>query len=166
MFQHLFDSMNEMLDQLICNYPNAVGAQKLQYDEQIQMLKQMSDSLVEQWIDFEEKLSGLLEWDQNLTEAVMKAAASVVTPAMAVYAQPLAVATVEEAGVIPEAGTMNDQQLYDAELNMEVPYETAELLSKGQGYYKLFSCSPTRHRNFKKWSVKFRNAIWHACFLR
>ncbi|GGG58509.1 hypothetical protein [Paenibacillus radicis (ex Gao et al. 2016)] len=136
MFQHLFDTMNEMLDQLICNYPNAVGAQKLQYEEQIQMLKQMSDSLVEQWIDFEEKLSGLLEWDQNTTEAGIMAASAAI-PAMAVYAQPLAVATVE-AGVAPEAGNASDQQLYDAELNMEVPYETAELLSKGQGYYKLF----------------------------
>lgn len=38
--------------------------------------------------------------------------------------------------------TMNqEQQLYETELNLVIPYEMAELISKGQGYYKLFMFS-------------------------
>ncbi|NHN28685.1 tetratricopeptide repeat protein [Paenibacillus agricola] len=57
MFKHLFISMNEMLDEVAGQYPDAVGVQKRELDHKLNTLKSMSDTLIEEWLLFEEKLS-------------------------------------------------------------------------------------------------------------
>jgi tetratricopeptide (TPR) repeat protein len=56
MFKHLFETMNEVLDEVSKQYPHANKAQRNKLDEQLQVLKTMSDEFIENWLAFEEKL--------------------------------------------------------------------------------------------------------------
>lgn len=56
MFKHLFETMNEVLDEVSKEYPHANKAQRNKLDEQLQVLKSMSDEFIENWLAFEEKL--------------------------------------------------------------------------------------------------------------
>ncbi|ACT01103.1 hypothetical protein [Paenibacillus sp. JDR-2] len=164
MFQQMFEAMNEMLDHLIEAYPTATDEQKAQFDEQLVMLKKMSDSLVEQWIDFEEKFSCFVEQhtaalEGNVTPMIpppmlaMESstelgeppakpfpAADHVTPSpsMKPTAPPQAMHSAKQA---EKHEPVSAEEAYNAELDMEVPYEYAMMISKGQGYYKLFMFS-------------------------
>lgn len=59
-FKHLFSTMNEILDQIAKQYPKATGAKKAELDEQLQVLKTMSDEFIESWLLFEEKMGAVL----------------------------------------------------------------------------------------------------------
>lgn len=56
MFKHLFETMNEVLGEVAKQYPHANKAQRVKLDEQLQVLKTMSDEFIENWLGFEEKL--------------------------------------------------------------------------------------------------------------
>lgn len=77
MFKPLFDMMNEALDELIRHYPAATGAQKQMMSEQLDVLRGMSDTCIEEWLSFEEKMSkiktmqGAFEFDEYAVSAVM-----------------------------------------------------------------------------------------------
>ncbi|MFF2482201.1 hypothetical protein [Paenibacillus sp. NPDC058071] len=136
MFQHMFSAMNDMLDQLIQAYPQATGTKKQQCEEQIVLLKQMSDTLVEHWIEFEEKFSAFMEMEQQLP-------GNQGAHGFAVKAkQGSSEASAAAAQSMTQIQTaVTDEQLYEAELSMEVSAELAELIAKGQGYYNLFMFS-------------------------
>jgi hypothetical protein len=168
MFQQMFEAMNEMLDHLIEAYPTATGEQKVQYDEQMAMLKKMSDSLIEQWIGFEEKFSYFVEQhagnlegpasqiippsllamesSTELGEPPATTASAASSPAKPPSMQP----PVQQADV-EETEPVTADEAYNAELDMEVPYEYAMMISKGQGYYKLFMFSDA--------AVHFQSAV-------
>lgn len=57
MFKHLFASMNEMLDEVTSQYATATGVRKKQLQEKLKALKAMSDTFIEEWLLFEEKLA-------------------------------------------------------------------------------------------------------------
>lgn len=57
MFKHLFTSMNEMLDEVAVYYSTAAGVHKQELEEKLHMLKTMSDTFIEEWLLFEEKLA-------------------------------------------------------------------------------------------------------------
>ncbi|MEK3721821.1 MULTISPECIES: lipopolysaccharide assembly protein LapB [unclassified Paenibacillus] len=57
MFKHLFTSMNEMLDEVAVYYKAAAGVHKQELEEKLHMLKTMSDTFIEEWLLFEEKLA-------------------------------------------------------------------------------------------------------------
>jgi len=57
MFKHLFQSMNEKLDGIIAALPASHGAQKQKLLAQLQELRDISDSLIEDWLLFEEKMA-------------------------------------------------------------------------------------------------------------
>ncbi|GLX68940.1 hypothetical protein [Paenibacillus glycanilyticus] len=155
MFQQMFEAMNEMLDHLIESYPTATGEQKAQFDEQVTVLKKMSDSLIEQWIEFEEKFSGFaeqlpqpnspslmtMESSTELGEPPVKPVAASALPPLKPSSMPqqqhLNKEPLQNEGPEP----VSDEEAYNAELDMEVPYEFAMMISKGQGYYKLFMFS-------------------------
>lgn len=61
LFKSIFDCMHEMLDLIIQEYPNAGSARKLELEEQLLALKSMSDDYLEQWLLFEEKMSGIVK---------------------------------------------------------------------------------------------------------
>ncbi|WP_052487513.1 tetratricopeptide repeat protein [Gordoniibacillus kamchatkensis] len=61
MFKHLFSTMNEVLDHVAKHYPTATSTQKAELDEQLHVLKAMSDECIESWLLFEEKLGAVLK---------------------------------------------------------------------------------------------------------
>lgn len=61
MFKQLFATMNELLDEIMTQYPLAAESKKKELDKQLAVLKSMSDGCIEDWLLFEEKLSSFLE---------------------------------------------------------------------------------------------------------
>ena len=57
MLQHMFATMNELLDDIIEQYPTVQGSAKQELDRQLALLRNMSDHIVEEWLRFEEKLA-------------------------------------------------------------------------------------------------------------
>lgn len=57
MLQHMFATMNELLDDILEKYPSVQGEAKQELDQQLQLLRSMSDHIVEEWLRFEEKLA-------------------------------------------------------------------------------------------------------------
>lgn len=56
MFKQLFATMNEVLDEIIAEYDQAPDHVKEDLEQELAMLKDMSDSCIEEWLLFEEKL--------------------------------------------------------------------------------------------------------------
>lgn len=72
MFKQLFATMHEELDKIAHAYRTAPGDKKA-LDERTQVLKTMSDSFVEEWLRFEEKLTRVQEeWCAYSSEPVQK----------------------------------------------------------------------------------------------
>lgn len=61
MFQHVFAEMNDMLDEIIKSYPSAKGLDKQELQQKWNLLKRMSDGVLDEWLMFEEKMSQLRE---------------------------------------------------------------------------------------------------------
>ena len=57
MIRQWFATMNEMLDELIIRYPQASGEEKSQLQEQWNMLKTLSDDIIESWLQFEDRMA-------------------------------------------------------------------------------------------------------------
>lgn len=70
MFDHIFASMNELLDEVVRQYPSASGNKRKLLDEKISSLKAMSDTCIEQWLLFEEKLGSFIQGFGNNDEDV------------------------------------------------------------------------------------------------
>jgi tetratricopeptide (TPR) repeat protein len=127
MFQHMFSSMNDMLDQIIEQYEGAGAKEKQHYEEQMEELKKVSDTFIEQWLEFEEKFAVFKEQQSDLATApkLQMEAAEHSLPASSAVPCNLA--------------------------DLEIPNELAAIISKGQGYYKLFM--------FSQAAVQFQTAI-------
>lgn len=61
MFQHVFAEMNEILDEIAQSYSSAKGAHKQELSQKWQLLKHMSDGIIEEWLCFEEKMGAIRE---------------------------------------------------------------------------------------------------------
>ncbi|WP_106767933.1 tetratricopeptide repeat protein [Paenibacillus faecalis] len=57
MFQHVFDEMNNMLDEIVKHYPSAHGPKKQALVHNWNMLKSMSEGIIDEWLRFEEKMA-------------------------------------------------------------------------------------------------------------
>ncbi|WP_054957609.1 tetratricopeptide repeat protein [Paenibacillus dakarensis] len=57
MFQHVFDEMNNMLDDIVKHYPSAHGPKKQLLIHNWNMLKSMSEGIIDEWLHFEEKMA-------------------------------------------------------------------------------------------------------------
>jgi len=126
MFQHMFTSMNEMLDGITKQYPQASEQERMAYLKQIAELKKMSDSFIEQWLDFEEKVS---DFQEGIAAA-----------------QPVMVTTsvMDDDPVAAEGQASSYSPVETTTCNMAdlaIPEEAELLINKGQGYYKLFMFS-------------------------
>lgn len=56
MFKQLFATMNDVLDEILREYPAAQDSKKKDFEQQVGVLKSMSDICIEEWLQFEEKL--------------------------------------------------------------------------------------------------------------
>jgi tetratricopeptide (TPR) repeat protein len=61
MFHQLFASMNEVLDEIIVGYASASHAKKTEMEDKLRILRGMSDTLIEQWLLFEEKFGKFMQ---------------------------------------------------------------------------------------------------------
>lgn len=59
MFKHLFASMNDMLDEVMSQYPSASGSKKRELHEKLRALKAMSDDCIEEWSRLRRKWGSL-----------------------------------------------------------------------------------------------------------
>ncbi|MEO3947514.1 tetratricopeptide repeat protein [Gorillibacterium sp. CAU 1737] len=57
MFKELFASMNEALDGILTDYADANESEFVDLGRQLRQLKSMSDSCLEEWLQFEERLA-------------------------------------------------------------------------------------------------------------
>ncbi|NMI07080.1 tetratricopeptide repeat protein [Paenibacillus sp. SZ31] len=65
MFQHVFAEMNDMLDEIIKSYPSAEGLNKQELQQKWNLLKRMSDGMLDEWLMFEEKMSQVREREMD-----------------------------------------------------------------------------------------------------
>lgn len=61
MFQHVFAEMNHILEGIVKHYPTAQESQKQLLIQRWNMLKAMSDGIIEEWLAFEDKMSTFRE---------------------------------------------------------------------------------------------------------
>ncbi len=128
MFQHMFTEMNELLDQMIQQYPDACEQQKRQFEQQMNELKKVSDSFIEQWLEFEEKLS---DFKDSYGELVSKSA-----PATTGSGGSDAAKALEQEPAASHVYTASASSVCN-KADLEIPEDAAPIISKGQGYYKL-----------------------------
>ncbi|MFD0586941.1 tetratricopeptide repeat protein [Paenibacillus sp. GCM10027627] len=99
--------MSETLDGIMEQYDQAGDQERLELQQQVCQMKQMSDSFIEQWLEFEEKVADFQEGcssKQKLSEA-----------------------------------SYGFQSVSTCQMSdLVIPDEAAEIVNKGQGYYKLF----------------------------
>ncbi|MCA0754376.1 hypothetical protein KP806_04895 [Paenibacillus sp. N4] len=123
MFQHMFASMNEMLDCIIEGYGSAKGKDKEQLEKQLSELKNMSDAFIEQWLEFEEKFADFKE--KHLDQKGIGSSQVDLEPKGS---------SVPHAADKPPVSSVSVCNAAD----LEIPDEAAMIISRGQGYYKLF----------------------------
>ncbi|MFS1512384.1 tetratricopeptide repeat protein [Chengkuizengella sp. SCS-71B] len=61
MFRELFDSMNQVLDEIMIEYSTATDDKKRELNEQVKALKEISNTFIEEWLQFEEKMDNFNE---------------------------------------------------------------------------------------------------------
>jgi len=59
-FKQLFSTMNDVLEEIAGRYPLAEGHERKDLEDQLAMLKSMSDVCIEEWLLFEEKMGKLV----------------------------------------------------------------------------------------------------------
>jgi tetratricopeptide (TPR) repeat protein len=124
MLQQLFTVMNEVLDDIIRYYPKVDKQVQKQMDEQITVLRTMSDTIIEEWLHFEEKMAALQQQMHMLPQNPKHQA--VAPPPM--FDPDAANAALESASEpAPHAATASGAE-----------QEDSEAVQKGQGYFKLF----------------------------
>ncbi|WP_391571905.1 hypothetical protein [Cohnella sp.] len=72
MIQQWFATMNDVLDDLILRYPQASSEEKIACGQQWDMLKTLSDDIIELWLQFEEKMGCFRELQQQPEPAVQE----------------------------------------------------------------------------------------------
>ncbi|WP_274364630.1 tetratricopeptide repeat protein [Paenibacillus thermotolerans] len=113
MFKQLFQSMNEALDLIVEAYPASEGSERNALFEQLEMLRTMSDGIIEEWLLFEEKMA-----QANLSPGFAGQ-----TPAV-----PSAFADLDLAAVASEANASGMQHHH---------LKQSESFRRGEGYFKL-----------------------------
>ena len=65
LIQQWFATMNDVLDDLIIRYPHASAEEKIAFRKQWDMLKTLSDDIIELWLQFEDKMGFFRELQQK-----------------------------------------------------------------------------------------------------
>lgn len=133
MIQHMFTSMNEWLDGIKERYLSATEQERGLYEEQLRELKKVSDAIIEEWLQFEEKFTDF----QDECGPIDLSSPPKVDGAAAPPHQAMAEESVESAKKVSYPITISEKQPCSIG-DLEVPEAAEELVYKGQGYYKLF----------------------------
>jgi len=120
MFHQMFAVMNEKLSSIMEEYEQAEQGQKQQLELQVFQLKQLSDNFIEQWLDFEERFALFAEQQgmKGYGEGNIGG---------------------EEIDLASKGLSVPSNGSYPCkEADLLISEELELLISKGQGYYKLF----------------------------
>jgi tetratricopeptide (TPR) repeat protein len=66
MFEQLFITMKDLLDEIAIRYSSASATERIKLNDQLAMLKKMSDQFMEHWLEFEEKLAAFYAQDHEV----------------------------------------------------------------------------------------------------
>lgn len=131
MFKQLFASMNGALDDILSRLPSSTGKERKDLEERLSVLKAMSDTCIEEWLLFEEKMGLLSEGKSAPGDG-----ASMSLPAGKPGLLPGAALTAAApAGFLTEPEPAK-QKASSATYGLKKPLSLASF-SKGQGFYKL-----------------------------
>jgi tetratricopeptide (TPR) repeat protein len=72
MFKQLFAAMNETLDEIIGEYPNASPSERRELDGQLEALRSMSENCLEEWLRFEDRLGEVNPKEDSPKQGPMK----------------------------------------------------------------------------------------------
>ncbi|MFB9329617.1 tetratricopeptide repeat protein [Paenibacillus aurantiacus] len=149
MFQHVFATMHELLDEIMIHFGSAEHDQKKRYFEQLSMLKSMSDTFIEEWLLFEEKLAEFRDTYRDAPDTGKP-------PGAAPGASGLAAAPASKPGTVKTAEEHSPQSSGPKQTQpiMQDPSLETSLMVKGQGYFKLFM--------FKEAADHFEQAVYAA----
>ncbi|MFC5650773.1 tetratricopeptide repeat protein [Paenibacillus solisilvae] len=146
MFKHVFASMKEKLNEIMIHYPHANEDQKKLHDEQLSMLRQFSDTFIEEWLQFEEIMADFreLQLSPSLSSSNLKAeppdisgiATNQAAAAGEVEQMPEALLNSLSSGCTNDPGTAGGN--HECAGESEADYEQLQTMLKGQGYFKLF----------------------------
>lgn len=128
MFKQLFASMNDALDEIMTQIPTSTGKKRAELEDRLSVLKAMSDTCIEEWLLFEEKvgqLSAVNGPEDNPAPAV---------PPFQPVKPGAASKPKHKAPALPEAV---EEAPEPVGVKLQTPKEKASF-SKGQGYYKLY----------------------------
>ncbi|MFC4103687.1 tetratricopeptide repeat protein [Paenibacillus xanthanilyticus] len=147
MFQHVFATMHELLDEIMVHFGSAELDQKKRYFEQLSMLKSMSDTFIEEWLQFEEKLAEFRNTYRDAPDGGKPSGvpSAAVGPPVAPVGKP--------EGDKPANG-LSSQPAVPKQPVMQDPGNETGLMVKGQGYFKLFM--------FKEAADHFEQAVQAA----
>ncbi len=159
MLQHLFAVMNELLDDIMIHYSQCDDKQQPHIQEQLAALQAMSDSIVDGWLQVEEKLAYLRQTVHAEHHGEQGGQGQDTPPSMqgkakscldaGILAQSEADSSTEEADKAQHAVLQSWMNHADAE--QQPPEEAERTMSAGQGYFKLLM--------FKEAAAEFRRTI-------
>jgi tetratricopeptide (TPR) repeat protein len=160
MLQHLFAVMNELLDDIMIRYSQSDDTQQPHVQEQLAALQAMSDSIVDGWLQVEEKLAYLRQTIQAESPGEQDGGqGSAPPPAIQANAKS-GLDTGSNANATAETSTkQNDPTQHavlqswmnHADAEQQPPEEAERTMSAGQGYFKLLM--------FKEAVAEFRRTI-------
>jgi tetratricopeptide (TPR) repeat protein len=156
MLQHLFAVMNELLDDIMIRYSQSDDTQLTHVQEQLSTLQAMSDSIVDGWLQVEEKLAYLRQTIQAEPHE-QQSGDSPATAAVQAKPQPgmLPGISANAETSIKQAEPSQPAELQDgmihADAEQQPPEEAERTMSAGQGYFKLLM--------FKEAAAEFRHTI-------
>lgn len=144
MIQHMFSSMNDWLDGIKERYKSADEQERSLYLQQIRELKKVSDAFIEEWLQFEEKFADFQDecgpfdlYDESSSSTVESALSAEQTMAP----EHLSNHDAKDSGAPPSGGsyplTISEKQPCSYS-DLEIPEAVETLMTRGQGYYKLF----------------------------
>jgi tetratricopeptide (TPR) repeat protein len=131
MFKQLFASMNGALDDILSRLPSSSGKERKDLEERLSVLKAMSDTCIEEWLLFEEKMGLLSEGKSdpgNGASMSLPAGKPGLVPGAALTAAAPAEFLTEPEPSKPKAALVTH--------GLKKPHSLASF-SKGQGFYKL-----------------------------
>jgi tetratricopeptide (TPR) repeat protein len=132
MFKQLFASMNGALDDILSRLPSSSGKERKDLEERLSVLKAMSDTCIEEWLLFEEKIGLLSEGksDQGngASMSLPLAGKSGLVPGAILKAAAQPEYLIEPETVKQKAAPVTH--------GLKKPLSLASF-SKGQGFYKL-----------------------------
>jgi tetratricopeptide (TPR) repeat protein len=146
MFKHIFASMKEKLNEIMIDYPHANEDQKKLHDEQLSVLKQFSDTFIEEWLQFEEIMADFR--DHQLAPSNSSSIVLGMTQGIAGF-KALQAEAAEELTQTPDAllnsiaagyvdQTAATAAIHECDPESEAGYEHNQAMVRGQGYFKLF----------------------------